>query len=232
MTIGQYMNTNILAVSGDTSIREADKLMRENNVSTLPVVNDGRLVGTISEDKTREASRWPIPSLTIWNLRHLWGYMRVRHVMERDVTTAAPDTTIEDAVALAEKQHLVMLPVVVGDNDLVGTMRTEALYKLVGLAPRFGTEGSRIHIYEGPKSGGLAFGDILEDVYDITDKRGIKITSMSRLTPPDARRAAFIMDLDTDDASEILGELIVKGYDVEGSPAATPRHHQIVVRGE
>ena len=40
------------------------------------------------------------------------------------------------------------------------------------------------------------------------------------------------MDLDTDDASEILGELIVKGYDVEGSPAVTSRYHQIMVRGE
>lgn len=231
MNIGQYMNTNVLAVSGDTSIREADKIMRENNVSTLPVINDGMLVGTISEDKTREASRWPIPSLSMWNLRHLWGHMRVRHVMERDVTTVAPDTTIENAVALAEEHHCEMLPVVVGDNDLVGTMRTEALYELAGVAPRFSTEGSRIHIYEGPKSGGLMFEDMLE-VYDITDKRGIKITSMSRLTPSEARRAAFIMDLDTDDASEILGELIVKGYDVEGSPAVTPRHHQIVVRSE
>jgi acetoin utilization protein AcuB len=150
MNIGQYMNTNVLAISGDTSIREADRLMRENNVSNLPVVNDGRLVGTISEDKTREASRWPTPSLSMWNLRHLWGHMRVRHVMERDVPTVAPDTTIENAVALAEEHHCEMLPVVVGDNDLVGTMRTEALYKIAGLVPRFGTEVSRIQIHETP----------------------------------------------------------------------------------
>ena len=232
MDIGQYMNTNIIAVSGDTSIREADKVMRENNLSTLPVVSDGKLVGTVSEDKTREASRWPIPSLSMWNLRHLWGYMRVRHVMERDVTTAAPDTTIEDAMALAEKQHLGMLPVVVGDNDLVGTMRTDALYKLAGPTPRFGAQGCRIHIYEGSKSEGLIFGDILEEVYGITDKHGIKITSMSHLAPSEAGRGSFIMDVDTDDVSDLLGELVVKGYDVEASPPATPRHHRIVVRGE
>lgn len=49
MKISKIMNKNLITISSDALLEEAAILMRDNNVSFLPVVDDGDLVGIITE---------------------------------------------------------------------------------------------------------------------------------------------------------------------------------------
>lgn len=49
ITAGTIMRTNLITVSSDTTIVEAARLMLEHKISGLPVVDEGRLVGMITE---------------------------------------------------------------------------------------------------------------------------------------------------------------------------------------
>ena len=49
MTVREFMSTALVTISPDTTIEEAAGLMIEHKISGLPVVEDGRMVGLITE---------------------------------------------------------------------------------------------------------------------------------------------------------------------------------------
>src|SRR5665648_441544 len=50
MKVFDVMNPNVITVTPDTTVRECIKLLRENNVSGVPVVTAGKLVGIVTEN--------------------------------------------------------------------------------------------------------------------------------------------------------------------------------------
>ncbi len=48
-TVQEYMSVAPVVVSGDRSLAEAHRLMRDRNIRHLPVVEHGRLVGVVSQ---------------------------------------------------------------------------------------------------------------------------------------------------------------------------------------
>jgi len=49
MPINRVMSKNLITVSVDTALVEAAKLMIKNNISTLPILKNDKLVGVITE---------------------------------------------------------------------------------------------------------------------------------------------------------------------------------------
>lgn len=49
LTVGEVMSTNVLSIHEDMPLEEAARLMAENNISGLPVMRNGQLVGMITE---------------------------------------------------------------------------------------------------------------------------------------------------------------------------------------
>ncbi len=54
ITVGEIMTRNIITISPDISIEEATTLLHDNKIGCLPVVEDGNLVGIITEDDVME----------------------------------------------------------------------------------------------------------------------------------------------------------------------------------
>ena len=48
ISVGSFMSTPVVTVTGDKSIREAATLMREHSIQHLPVVDDDDLVGILT----------------------------------------------------------------------------------------------------------------------------------------------------------------------------------------
>lgn len=212
MYVREYMNTNVITVSSDTQIHDAEKIMRDNKIRRLPVVDKGKLVGIITRDKLREVAPSPATSLSIWELNYLLAQMRVKDAMEKKLFTVTPDTLVEQAVSEAQQRGIGTVLVVDKDkpNKLVGIVTTTDLYKITTQILGFGQSGARLHIFECCKAG-----QALEEVTGIINKQGVRILSMFHVTPPGIGREDCIIHLDTEDASQILGELRSKGYEVE-----------------
>jgi CBS domain-containing protein len=49
VTVGGVMTTSVIVVDPDRSIAEAARIMMEHKIGALPVVEDGRLVGIVTE---------------------------------------------------------------------------------------------------------------------------------------------------------------------------------------
>lgn len=208
MYIKEYMRTNVITVNSDTLIHDAEKLMRDNKIRRLPVVDQGKLVGLLTRRKLREARPSPATSLSIWEINYLLAKMKVKDIMEKSLFTVTPDTTVEQAVSEAQKRGVGTLLVVNKDkpDKLLGIATTTDLYKLTSEILGFGQPGARLHIFEPSEIGSC------QEVMDIINKRGVRILSMFHVAPPGVGKEDCIFHLDTEDASKILEELKSKGY--------------------
>jgi CBS domain-containing protein len=141
------MTPLVISVAPDASILEAVRLMLQNGVSGLPVVDtEGNLAGIVTEGDflrraetgTRQKSpRWLEFLIGTGSLAedyvHTHG-RKVEEVMTRDPHTVTVDTPIGDIVHLMEKHRIKRVPVVRG-RKLVGIVsRANLMRALVSLA--------------------------------------------------------------------------------------------------
>ena len=54
LSVGEIMTRNVITISPDISIEEATTLLHDNKIGCLPVVEDGNLVGIITENDVME----------------------------------------------------------------------------------------------------------------------------------------------------------------------------------
>jgi len=54
LTVGEIMTRNVITISPDISIEEATTLLHDNKIGCLPVVEDGVLVGMLTENDVME----------------------------------------------------------------------------------------------------------------------------------------------------------------------------------
>ncbi len=100
-------------ITPDTTIEEAEKIMRENNIAGLPVVEDGKLVGI----------------LTNRDIRFYRGEkIKVSELMTRDVITAEEGITLDEAIKIMHKHRIEKLPIV-KNGKLVGLITAKDILK-------------------------------------------------------------------------------------------------------
>jgi acetoin utilization protein AcuB len=54
LTVGEIMTRNVITISPDVSVEEAATILHDNKIGCLPVVEDGNLVGIITENDVME----------------------------------------------------------------------------------------------------------------------------------------------------------------------------------
>jgi CBS domain-containing protein len=106
------MSSQPRSVGESTSVQEAARLMKEEDVGSLPVVEDDRLVGIVTDRDIvvrGVAERSDMSSLS------------VMAVASHEVTTVAPDENLDEALKTMAREQVRRLPVVDGDR-LVGIL--------------------------------------------------------------------------------------------------------------
>ncbi|HBI71244.1 MAG TPA: CBS domain-containing protein [Massilia sp.] len=105
------MTRDVQTISTQDSVQRAAQLMDELNVGAIPVVDDGRLVGMITDrDITvRSVAVGQDPAGT-----------RVNDVMSTDVRTCTVDQGVEDVLAQMADVQIRRVPVVDGNGQVIG----------------------------------------------------------------------------------------------------------------
>ncbi len=104
------MSRNVNVINPETTIEEAAKKMRDGGFGMMPVGEDDRMIGTISDrDIAIRAVAEGKDPLT-----------KVRDVMSEGVTWVYEDESVEDAAMIMSERQVRRLPVVNRDKRLVG----------------------------------------------------------------------------------------------------------------
>ncbi len=128
--IKDWMTPDPITICPETTLPEANRLMKECGIRRLPVVDNGRLVGIITLGDVREASPSNATSLSIYELNYLISRLTVGTVMTQDPITITPDTTIEAAARLMLEHKIGGLPVVDGTR-VVGIITESDIFRLL-----------------------------------------------------------------------------------------------------
>lgn len=124
------MSRHPITVKQDIGIDEALKIMRDEKVCRLPVVNRrGLLVGIVSEKDLLLASPSPATSLSIHELHYLLSRMKVAEVMTKKVITVTEYTSLEEAACIIVDNKIGGLPVM-RDDKPVGIITETDLFKI------------------------------------------------------------------------------------------------------
>lgn len=133
VTVNDLMTVNPKTITPDTMLQEVLSLMNTEGYRHLPVVEDGQLVGIITDRDVRLAVNSPILTTDLSKRRHLISSLHAESCMTRDLITVKPTVTIQRAAEMLSLYKIGALPVVDRGN-LVGIITvTDCLDYLASL---------------------------------------------------------------------------------------------------
>ncbi|MCP1638494.1 CBS and ACT domain-containing protein [Streptococcus gallinaceus] len=178
MAVKEFMTRKVVYISPDTTIAHAADLMRDQNIHRLPVIENDKLVGLVTEGTIAEASPSKATSLSIYEMNYLLNKTKVKDVMIKDVITVSQFASLEDAVYLMYQNKVGILPVV-DDGQLYGIITDRDAFAAFLHVSGYGEEGVRLRMLVDDKAGVL--GNILQVIakegYNI--KRTVQIEDRS-----------------------------------------------------
>jgi CBS domain-containing protein len=111
-TVQEAMTSNPTAITPDTTAQEAARLMKSDDVGSLPTVEEGRLIGVVTDR-----------DLALRVIAEGRGLdTPVRDLASKNVVTIDPQESLEEAARLMAKHQVRRLPVVEEDGRLVGML--------------------------------------------------------------------------------------------------------------
>lgn len=129
LTAKDIMNREVITVSPGMTVEELGRLLSEKNISGAPVLEDGRLVGIVTEnDLIRQNRRFHIPTLVRLfdafiplegsakveeEIRRM-SASTVSEICSKPVITVGPDTPLQDIATLMSEKGVHLLPVISG----------------------------------------------------------------------------------------------------------------------
>lgn len=154
MSVKDFMTRKVVYISPDTTIAHAADLMREQDLHRLPVIENDKLVGLVTEGTIAEASPSKATSLSIYEMNYLLNKTKVKDVMIKDVITVSAYASLEDATYLMYKNKVGILPVV-DNNQLYGVITDRDIFAAFLQVSGYGEEGVRARFIVDNKAGEL-----------------------------------------------------------------------------
>lgn len=207
MFVINRMTKNPMTVTADTKVDEVAHLMKKHNFRRLPVVDDGKLVGFLSDSDLMRVAPSFATTLSRYEINSLLAKICVRDIMKKDVVSVNVDATIEEAALIMYKNKIGGMPVVSNMGAVVGVITETDIFKtfvdVMGLA-----DGkTRITLEVTDKIG------VVKDIAEIFGQAGVSIDSLITCKKEDNKYEIVIRG-DITNIDDIKAKLEAKGYKV------------------
>ena len=207
MFVINRMTKNPMTVTADTKVDEVAHLMKKHNFRRLPVVDDGKLVGFLSDSDLMRVAPSPATTLSRYEINSLLAKICVRDIMKKDVVSVNVDATIEEAALIMYKNKIGGMPVVSNMGAVVGVITETDIFKtfvdVMGLA-----DGkTRITLEVTDKIG------VVKDIAEIFGQAGVSIDSLITCKKED-NKSEIVIRGDITNIDDIKAKLEAKGYKV------------------
>ena len=128
-----WMTDEVVWIAPETTLPEAHKMMRNEEIRRLPVVDNGRLVGIVTLGDVREAEPSSATSLSVWELNYLLSKLTIKEIMTPDPITVRTTDTIGEAAKVMLENRIGGLPVVDERGRLAGIITESDIFSMVVL---------------------------------------------------------------------------------------------------
>ena len=133
MKVRDIMTTELVTVNKELTIRQLIKMLQQNQVSGVPVVDsEGRLEGIVSEkDIIRAVSELIKVNLSIEEINRKVGKLNwVEGIMSKNVITVTMDTDAREVFKIMASKQIHRVPVV-KNGILIGIVSASDAHRLI-----------------------------------------------------------------------------------------------------
>lgn len=209
MLVQDIMQAELITILPETTLPEALRLVQRRGVRHLPVVENGNLVGIVSDRDLKRAMPSAATSLSAQELNYLLDRVKVGEFMTRGVITIAPMFPVEEAARIMVTEKISALPVTEGGR-LVGIVTETDVLRLFAKAMGALEPSSRLDVLLGDRPAGLG------EVIQIVEGAGTPISSVMTLAGRGGAKEAVIR-VATINPGAAIKALEAKGYTVRDS---------------
>ena len=129
-TVREIMTTEVTTLGRNDSLQLAKDIMTLGRVRHFPVLDDGKVVGVVSQRDLYKASLGSVMKYGEKAQRAFLEGIPVKEVMNDPPVTIAPHASVQDAARLMMEHKIGCLPVLEG-TQLVGIVTETDMLKLV-----------------------------------------------------------------------------------------------------
>lgn len=210
MYIGRIMHTNLITITPQTTLVEAKKIVEDNPIDHLLVVDDDQnLVGIMSDRDLKQYWASPATTLSAHELAYLLDKVTADMIMIKAVITVSPDTTVERAAYIMQVNNINALPVK-ENGKLVGIITSTDVMGVLLNAIGMSDNSSRLTVFVKDSIGNLA------DLANIMKEEGVNIQSL--FTTPVKEYpgvAQLVIRIANADNAKAVSTLAANGYKVK-----------------
>ena len=208
MKIRNFMTTNVIAVSEDTSLHDAKKIMKAHKIRRLPVLKKDKLVGLVTERMLLEASPSPATALSIHELHYLLAKMSVSDIMVKNPHAVSPDMPAEEAMELGQEMGYGGFPVV-ENGKMVGIVTESDIVRIMTRVLGVREKGARIDIRASKEFGNM------QRIMKVLDAHRTVLLSMMTLPPKEEdEHWLIVLRLKGESTNSLVEELKSAGFNV------------------
>lgn len=125
--VREIMEKNIHSVCSDDRVIHARRIMIDENIARLPVVDQGRLVGIISDNEIAFALAHLKKSVSIGKQKHRLEELLIGDVMKSPAIWIKPSITAGDAAKIMLNNNIGVLPLIENEKIVGIISRTDLL---------------------------------------------------------------------------------------------------------
>ncbi len=220
MIVRNWMKPNPMVIDSDTLLSEAKRLLTENNLHGLPVVDNGRLRGLITRANCLRAAHFALRTQNTDELNYFSSRLKVKDLMVRNPTTIDANDTMEHCLQVGQELGVAQLPVMDGDQ-VVGIISANEVFSLA--AHFLGAWEKRSGVTLAPMD--LKPG-MIGAITDIVESAGAEVQAIypigkpEDINPQEHHRKKVIVRFHCDNTQIVVKALEDAGYPVIESAQA------------
>jgi acetoin utilization protein AcuB len=129
MIVHNWMQSNPMTIPSDTLVSEAKRLLSDNNLHALPVVDQGRLRGLVTRANMLRMGHFVLRTQSPDEFSFFVNRLKVRDVMVRNPATVRSDDSMEHCLLRGRELGVAQFPVMDGEQ-VVGVISANEIFQL------------------------------------------------------------------------------------------------------
>ena len=172
MLVKDWMSETVITADVNDSMQEAMNCLKENNISMLPVMKKGNLVGVVTDRDLKRASPSDANTLEVHELLFLISKIKVKEIMTENPVTLPFDFTVEEAAEILLEKKISGAPVVDGKGNVIGAITKGDLFRVLIALTGVGKRGIQFAFVVEDRPGSI------RDLADLIRKYGGRMVSI------------------------------------------------------
>ena len=172
MLVMNWMSQPAITIEADDFAEDAVRLAKKHEIHMLPVMQNGQLVGIVTDRDIKRASPSDVLSENRKEDGNLLSGIKVKKIMTPDPVTVPYDHTLEETVEKFLVHKISGLPVVNQQQKVIGVITKSDLFQLILILTGYGKKGLQLGIEVQDRPG------CLKEITDILRNYGGRISSI------------------------------------------------------